>query len=533
MPIAFALLFGCTNGNVKSMGNSLSTSQGSTISENPDSTNPPTTNFATISNVVPSNADPQTVLDILPGSGTDFSKVCTNAKSGISCQCLFTFKTQAGTQERATSNITYVENNLMRCSISDISSNINQVSFSLVNSAGEFSNSKDITLNRDIRGFDTKSLINWRSVNRTMCREVLTLPNLLSPNVYDPFMSELSGIQNTYNYYSSNFAFSIGGFYALKTDGKFTTQPFECLPIPYATQTAGPNSKYSFDLTITSQANVPSPTPMPINGFYLFKNSSKNTNQPVQPFTAPVKARVAPGLSASDGVFVIGYGVKPAQDPSGNAEYCPDEDNKSNYTKYSGRNPPLIPPRFEWVKVWQFRAELPNRPFLVNKSKELEQLERVSCLPSDSSGFSCPADSSSNLRLLRNGGACVSLSSGSSTYGTFVSGDNSQDAEGFHGLKNLEQNVTLSDINNELTPGSRFDFLFVTTPPSVMSSQFLDGSALNHFRPKRQIKRFDNNNYDLNYEYFPYDLNTMSSGPNLENEEQDNAFPICAIRSRN
>ncbi len=343
----------------------------------------------TLSRVIQDTLNPTALLDLI-GDGTGaFGTLCAASASPQTptCQCSYTYNSASAPHQQKLVNVAYQESDLVRCPYNTIPLDVTQVTISLyVIGANTYSTSVNFNLSTTGISLDTANVSNFISPTKYQCRDIIWIPYLFDGgNIYDPFQSEDPHLTFPLDFYATN----LGAAISLYTSGP-SAQNYICPPIlnpdAYLTPAAltAFNSAQQTNLNVYSQAPLegdysiypPTPGTFDRSTFYLAKN-------PSGVFNVPVNAYLAPGITSSTGsnAAPLGYGASPIPNGIGTGqETCPDTSIP-------------IPSGYQWVKVWLFRAGLPQRHYAtIGQSPNLLSIQSISCNPGDWSmdKLACP-----------------------------------------------------------------------------------------------------------------------------------------------
>ncbi len=325
------------------------------------------TSSLVVSQILFTNASPDTSIDVIgDGTGQIYSTCGDAASSGVTrCGCVFTYDTNSNTTESFERPTTYVENNLMRCDYTGIPVYVTTVKIHIIDHGTDQATSDiDFKLSGGSVALDPTDPRTFVRVRRYQCRDVYEVPNMLDNGVYDPLQSE--DILATYprNYYGTNFFTSMN--YYTGTDKK----NYEC-------EFNGDNSANTW-VSYGIYSSAPDPDAAdPTNSAVIFSTSSSDVSryqfyvarQPAGRFSAPINAMTAPELPTTVGNTQlpppIGYGVTPTASGTGR-ETCPADAD--------------APSGFVWKKLWLFEANLTPRSY-IRSSTGISAIQSAICNP--------------------------------------------------------------------------------------------------------------------------------------------------------
>jgi hypothetical protein len=337
------------------------------FSKNVVSSNDPTTTTDgsntgafTLSRVIKNTLKPDSVLDLIgDGSGalgtlcqsTDESGTSTST-SPTTCECSFEYSSPTRPNEHIFTSIIYHEQNMVRCSYSELPSDATTVNVSIhLTSADTYSTVVKFSFNGNGVVLDPSNPESFAQAYRYQCRDNPVIPYLFDSNVYDPIQSEDPHIAYPLNFYATNFGKALS-VYANKS-GEENVKYWNCPPIlnPSLFLTGSILSSYyethHLNLNVYSKAFLsgskliypPSTGSFDRSTFYLAREQSGI-------FSVPVKAYTGPWT-----ISTLGYGASPTSTGIGGLETCPDTSA-------------TIPTGYHWVKVWLFRADLLPRKYV-------------------------------------------------------------------------------------------------------------------------------------------------------------------------
>lgn len=329
-----------------------------------------------ITNVLKDNANPTSVFDILGDGTSAMAQYCvassssssgsTGSNTGAStCSCTYSYTSPSVGSQQVDVDTIYFESNMVECPYTSIPGDVSSVSIKIhVVKSDTYTNALTFNLAAAGVGTSPTSANSFGLVNRIQCKDVVTIPYPFGPNldqansVYDPIQSEDPTLSYPLDFYTTN----IGGAYAQYVasgvkNWNCPANPQDVnFPSNYKLYSVGPDSGGSKQIYPTAGSAFDR------SNFYVAK-------QPAGVFNVPLNAYVAPTLTASAFASsgnnpLLGYGASPI--PSGaSQETCP--------------NTVPIPSGYHWVKVWLFRADLPDRRFVA--SSGLANLGTVICNP--------------------------------------------------------------------------------------------------------------------------------------------------------
>jgi len=281
-------------------------------------------------------------LDLIgDGSGSIGSFCRGTDNEAPNCSCIFSF-IDSNFNSRVEPVVPhYVEDDMLRCNTAVIPASIAYFNIKIMLNSFNEATSNEVKVTQAISGLDPVDASTFVKAERYQCRRIETIPHLFEPSIYDPIQSDDPRISFPRNFYTSNF----GGAYTIFASKKLPN--WSCPPNPSSS-----NSASGIDLSVYSVAPdalgsirifPPQGSENDRSTFYLAKAKTGI-------FSIPVNAYIAPEtISPAGGTPPLGYGASPVS--TSNGETCPDTVTN-------------IPPGYKWVKVWLFRKafEVPKFP---------------------------------------------------------------------------------------------------------------------------------------------------------------------------
>ncbi len=317
-----------------------------------------------ISQALRSNVDPTSTADVLGDNTGVVAQICAPQTAGAqgstatptsNCRCKFTYTTRQGYSESFESPVIYHESNLIRCIYNGVPRDSASVSLSVrLLDSNLISNEVPFPLSGTHSGLDATQYLNYLHVKRYQCTDAVYIPDTMDgpTAMYDPFLSEDPSMTYPLNYYTTNIGGTLSRFVELvkPTQGS----GFLCPPDP--TNLMNP---YIYSLSPSNDPKMDTVI-FPIEAqnefdrftFYLAKQPMGVFNVAFNTFVTPNTFTQEPSSSGTQPGGPppsIGYAAAPYRISDGE-EVCPSSN--------AG-----IPQGMRWVKVWQFRASLPNRTF--------------------------------------------------------------------------------------------------------------------------------------------------------------------------
>lgn len=197
--------------------------------------------FITISRVVRSNKDSNTLLDLITTNG-DIGTNCTDINA---CRCVFNWLDASGIARNAEASLTYVEANLARCPFTIVSSDARYFDVSLKIVAGNLSsNATRIFMPTSNPSLDSTLASNYLPVQRYMCRDILdkNVNTVKYQGITDPALWDYS---LPYTFYTTSLGLDYGATAVTRNGSVQNMSGYECPPIP---NDPSDNSIYDYNL---------------------------------------------------------------------------------------------------------------------------------------------------------------------------------------------------------------------------------------------------------------------------------------------
>jgi hypothetical protein len=299
-----------------------------------------------------------------PSASSSSSTSSTGTTSGPStCACNYSYTTSSGVTENVQVDTTYHESNLIACNYGVIPTSATNIQVSVfVTTSDSYSNAVAFSPNGSTSSTSLTLASNYSLVQRYQCKDIVSIPYFMGGalgsgnSIYDPILSE----DPSYSYPLNFFTTNLGGTYAEYIQNGVLN--WNCPANPN-----DPNFGNNYTLYSVGPDTAGSYLISPPGGSAFDRSTFYASNTQAGVFTIPLNTYIAPTLLATavnPNNAPIGYGAAPI--PSGtNQESCPDTVN--------------IPTGYHWVKVWLFRANLPDRRFPV--SPGVTSLQSVACNP--------------------------------------------------------------------------------------------------------------------------------------------------------
>ncbi len=518
-----------------------------------------------ITRVVRNGMNPSTVLDLV-GDGTGaIGRFCKpldtqeSAPGESTCSCVFSYTRTAGLTTPVTESFevptAYTETNLLRCKYNTVPSDVGEFRVR-VRVTDQEVRSNQIVARFNVGAIDPTDWSSFAEARRFQCKDIVTIWHPTAGNaMYDPLLSDHPRMSYPLNFYSTNLAATLLYYARFKITG------WDC---PSNLEEEGPGTNFRVYSAQADENGSRVMWPPPTTGFnrMTFHVARKKTGV----FTIPVNAYVAPQVPSVEGSEVppIGYGASPL---ANDEETCPRGVS--------------IPEGYRWVKVWLFRASLPNRVY--RRSDRIPQTGGVLCNPGryPSGGAVFPdcnitvggapggrtwANQTPGSRLadrylgtqmcvrFTQPRGCAGAAPGCSTNAAFGAG-----TDIWEPLQVTQQcgGATTLDPLNLCTAGTpvpydntlreerfdrvnRYDFLFVVTPETVRSAEMRDTSSQVSLRHTPLRFRFANDcNSDnpdtcdqsriIRYGLKLHDVASNGDPPG-DSPDRAGVFPVCALQ---
>jgi len=530
-----------------------------------------------ISQALRSNADPNSLLDIIGGDSIAFSSLCRSkngsAGSGEStCQCKFDVTTSSGSQSFEVPTV-YLEDSLVRCRYDVVSAGASKIEVSVhALDSGKVSNKIVLGAATELDALDLRDPDSYLRVHRYQCNEYLFIPSLFGGSIYDPFQSENTVHQFPRNFYTTNLAVSAAALIRESNSNPLFFSRWDCNfnlnKSPYwSTPEIYSRTKLDGKVLISPHSGSGFNREL----FYLAKKPSGVFNHPVNAFHAPfirTFTSTSDDGSAQQGFDPpLGFGAKPigGSCPSGLVD---------------------LPSGYKWVKVWSMRHGSSSPRTYIRATKQTKTSEGIFCNPgnyplSNQNGESVPVFSDCGNG--NQGNPITSLTGPNKLAGRIIGHQNRSqnspracvllpfDAAGTSsvyegadvwyrvGASNVtsipwelgtfeaqtvgtpsDQNsnafevADLAEDNNQ----SPWDYLFVVSPPSITLSDMKAGQVTSQNGPYRPLtfkRREDCRGGDPTQPNgddckFPRDYEMREGEVGIQDTQGGaSAFPVCAI----
>jgi hypothetical protein len=170
-----------------------------------------------LSRVVLNTLNPTNTLDLIgDGSGT-LGVLCpitqstsTSTTSAAPCECSYSYSSSSAPNQQIFSNAIYSEQNLLRCSYTNIPTDASLVNVAIhLKSADSYSNTVSFNFTTTSNAVDLTNPDSYVMPIRYQCRDIVYIPYLFDGSIYDPFQSENIHLTYPINFYASSFATAI------------------------------------------------------------------------------------------------------------------------------------------------------------------------------------------------------------------------------------------------------------------------------------------------------------------------------------
>ncbi|MBI4924912.1 MAG: hypothetical protein HY843_03225, partial [Bdellovibrio sp.] len=319
-------------------------------------------NIFTITKVIKSNVEPNSLVDILSELTGEIGQICSqivqtdnNQTQNIAtCVCQFTYTKRDGWVETWSTQPSYLESNLIRCPYQGVPLDSANISVRIVNQAtGGKSNELAFPLYGRQTALDSNHPLNYVQVRRYQCKDAIFIPNVFDGSIYDPFLSEDKYLTYPVNFFTTN----MGGTLTQFVEKIKPTQGAGFICPSDTSQLLVPQI-FSFGTNQSPKLGLKM-SPLDIQDefdrqtFYLAKEK-------FGVFQIAFNTFIAPGLVSSE--------AKPVQNSSSSKKTQPPPPLGFAAQPYRYQNgeescpaDSFLPKGFRWVKVWQWRASLPAR----------------------------------------------------------------------------------------------------------------------------------------------------------------------------
>jgi hypothetical protein len=407
-----------------------------------------------VTNVLKDSTNPTTTLDVI-GDGTGaMGTLCTstagsNTSSTVgpsTCSCTYSYTSPSQGTAQVDVPTTYQESNLIECLFSAIPTDVTTVNVSVhVTSVNEYSNVFAFNLS-NTGGTNPTLASNFVQVQHWQCRDIVTIPYPGSPalgssnSIYDPIQSEDPSLSYPIDFYTTNLGGSLEAYINANLQGTWRCPGNPNDPnfgLNNTLYSVGADGSNSYTIYPTASGDT-----FDRSTFYVSKTQTGV-------YTIPLDAYTAPTL-VNDGAAPLGYAAAPVSTGT-NTEGCPSSTSVT------------IPSGFKWVKLWLFRANLPDRHYL--QSSAIASAGTIACDPgSDSLGAQLFPDCGSAYNTSHTyavnsaAGADVNgitAATANATNGTFESGELVNRVIAGEGNSTYEMCIELSSPTaNLLSPAS-------------------------------------------------------------------------------
>lgn len=371
--------------NVEEPAVEASTSDG----EQTDGNNADLPNFR-LMKILPSQQSPGTQFDLV-GTGGEFEQNCSNMSSP--CFCEYKYTPPNGTEQISLGSITYFETDLLRC-VNTVPSTVTTFKVRVIkndSATGTQISTDQLEVHMNAGAFaqadsflDLSNTESYVPVKRFQCRKRTFIPNPMDPDIIDPFQSEDPNVIYPFNFFTTNVGESIVELQRASVPSGGASEEsgadWDCTLTPNADRTmhwwANPYVFSKFNCTgsfcggdeylIYPKTNLSSgpinPQNVTVSG--LSRSSFMLVPRPYGVFQIPVRAPVAPTSNyRAPTIKTIGYAAKPLPSSTG-ASRCPSIS---------------LPANHRWVKLWQFRADLPSPVYVKQQGSPALANTAIAC----------------------------------------------------------------------------------------------------------------------------------------------------------
>ncbi|MGK5085478.1 hypothetical protein WDW37_19495 [Bdellovibrionota bacterium FG-1] len=561
--LALPVLGGClNNGGTKPYSNT-SAKQGLMASNPLVGGQDDGTNLLKLLYVVRNSMDPSGTLDLIGDDSQTMGQFCAanttaaQVSAGASnCTCVFDYIKADGAHESFEVPTIYNEASLLRCKYTQVPAGLPYMNVRIhLTNADAFSNTMKFYFQSGTNSIaDLSNPVSFIQAQRYQCKDLVTIGHIFDPtNMYDPFQSADPALSFPLNFYTNN----LGG--ALAAYVGANVQSWNCPPIPN-----DPNENMDRRIFSVYADNKGSKLIYPPEGsefdrstFYLAKKSAGAFEVAINAYIAPQLASADPGPDGTQGGTApppLGYGAKTVVAGSGR-EVCPVDT--------------VIPPGFKWVKLWLFRADLPKRKY--RTSGVLSGMHSVACQP-DPYFFKGPSKDGTTITNTAVINSCKDVAESyllrifggpegnASCQPITVANNSLVEGQTFHNAENalgFPKDTLYNDASRssivDAQPGTgdldgtnpRYDFLFVVSPPEVMSSEMIksESAARYTYTPYRFPIASDCTSNDpdqagkgdclgskiIHYEIKLHDV-AGNGDPPGDDPSRQGVFPVCALQ---
>jgi hypothetical protein len=338
--------------------------------------------FLKISQIVRSQRNPAGVLDVIGDGSTPFSQYCTanDDGEGNKCQCVFKYQASNGAQEEFQVPVSYQERNLVRCPYDRVPRNIDSVTVQLyLSNAGLFSNSISLPMGVGNGRLDLTDARSFVKPTRYQCRDRLTIGSLFAPTVYDPFQSESSDLFYPLNFYTSNVGHTLqllAAIINIPDEYGVTLEDLQTRFLEWECDFNDIRPKHWRNMRIfSSYGDNQGSKVIHSDSIGSERSEFHLARAATGVFNLPLHALIAPGVDSAPDLSQInnnpfpplGYAASPIPTGTG-TERCPTEVE--------------IPDGFKWVKVWTFRGDLFPREYL-GATRSVNETTAIYCNPGE------------------------------------------------------------------------------------------------------------------------------------------------------
>ncbi len=522
----------------------------------------------TLTKVLRSSHDPAKSFDLIGDGSGAMGRLCTSTSLGgtdtnkgpSTCFCAYEFQRGNGASNRFSTDTTYREADLIRCSIEAIPDDVLQVKVKIhVRNADAYSNEVTFDFSSSTSDSGISGKEGFTKIFRYQCRDSIFIPYLLDQKVYDPILSNDPELSYPLNYYVSNPGLAISSYVNSEAAHARDGVGWFCPSVPndiaagldlnVYSVTALNNSKLIYDDRATSDSArlARRKQLQPRSDFWLAREKGGLFTVPVNAYVAPNTNSAILGDSGPTGAPPpLGYGAPPLPSASGK-ELCPTQSV----------------PGYRWVKVWLFRADLEERKY--PGSLAIQQLGSISCNPGNwSDGQPVLPDCAGgtyDTRAIALTNRCYSVTPGGSSviakYGDTwlaknrdLNNPNHCSKSGRLDPMNLCANPTTQAVPVDSRPTmtsldgglSRYDYLFVVSPPEIYAEDFKNRTPASlPYTPYRFYSKKDCDAADpdsscaseshrvISYGVKFHDVSTSGDAP-ANDPGRLPVFPVCALQ---
>jgi hypothetical protein len=563
-----------------------------------------------LSQVQKTPSNPGQTFDLIDDGSGSFATNCpidpagaANADPSLTptiCECSYSYSSASAPNQQVFTAVTYHESDLMRCSYVGIPADVKTVSIAVhVKTTDAYSTSINYKLANSGGAYvDFSNIINYVSPVRYQCRDTIFIPYIFdAATVYDPVQSEDVHLSYPIDFYASSLGAAISAY--VGSNNANWNCPGILNPSAYLSGSLSTPSSALATYTAANHINLNVYSKVALHGskqiyppgitddrstFFLLKATYGVT--PVGTFSVAVNSILAPGIVTSSGTLApLGYGALPiATGGSGSGtETCPSPSAVA------------IPAGYQWMKLWQFRSSLPQRTYATSgATPSIANVTGIVCNPGEFSvtqaayvdcAYDAASTNLSNLsaahpfsdRHIQGSAQCIQLDDGSGNYclanthpgpGCTAGGDlwkaeNIADATGSMGCfanpkldpmnicpAAVKQPINFNVGSGQLDTGAnatRYDFLFVVTPPTINLADMLNTASSSPslpYQPYRFMANTDCNSPDpdapllgdcnpkyslTNYALKLHDVSNNGDPP-ANDPNRAGVFPVCVLQ---